>query len=237
MSGDKSVSDTIQEMLQTDFSSGLVLAKGYMASIGADNFWIGKKGGAINDDVPAGWHNYYLEQDFENIDPVLRAAYQVPSAHRWDAVIDRAVLTPAQKGFLCESESAGFHNGVSMPIAGPNGTLGYNVSVSGRTKDFDSGPNFRAIHAVTQVLMLSLPELMEHHPMSKVLLTPKEREAVQWAAAGKSYDEIKDQMNVSRSTVNKHIQSSMNKLGASNIVGLVAVALRVGEIDLDDFMG
>lgn len=230
-------SDAIDELLRLGFDDGFKVAKRYMSSIGAENFWIGNNGGAINDDVPTGWHEHYLEQQYEQIDPVLKAAYRIPSVHRWDSVINREILTKQQINFLEESAEAGFRDGISIPISGPKGRLIFNVSVSGRTRDFDSERPFRCIHGVVQVLMLSLPEMTEAPQLQVKILTRRERMAVEWAAVGKTYFEIGELMNISESTVKKHMQSAMVKLGVPNVVSLVSTALRLEEIQFDGFMG
>jgi DNA-binding CsgD family transcriptional regulator len=57
-------------------------------------------------------------------------------------------------------------------------------------------------------------------------LTRREREAVWWAARGKSAWEIGQILHISKRTVDEHIQKAARKLGAVNRTQAVAIALR-----------
>ncbi|MFC6050645.1 response regulator transcription factor, partial [Methylobacterium hispanicum] len=63
-----------------------------------------------------------------------------------------------------------------------------------------------------------------------VRLTPREREALQWAAAGKSEWEIGTLMAISEHGAEKHLRSVHRKLGAGSRTHAVAEALRRGLI-------
>lgn len=59
-------------------------------------------------------------------------------------------------------------------------------------------------------------------------LSAREREVLQWAAAGKTAWETGIIMSISDSTVNKHLDSAVKKLDCSNKVHAVAKALQAG---------
>jgi PAS domain S-box-containing protein len=61
-----------------------------------------------------------------------------------------------------------------------------------------------------------------------VKLTPREKEILGWVKQGKSYAEIAEILSISRRTIEFHIGNVMNKLGASNRVSAVVIAMRRG---------
>jgi len=63
-------------------------------------------------------------------------------------------------------------------------------------------------------------------------LTKREREVLQWTAAGKTSWEISQILGVAESTIIAHIKAAAAKLNTPNRVATVVVALRRGEISL-----
>jgi LuxR family quorum sensing-dependent transcriptional regulator len=62
------------------------------------------------------------------------------------------------------------------------------------------------------------------------ILTDREREVLQWAAAGKTASDTGIILDIAPDTVNKHIASAMRKLNACSRVQAVAESIRRGEI-------
>ncbi|MGH6842488.1 MAG: response regulator transcription factor, partial [Methylocella sp.] len=63
-----------------------------------------------------------------------------------------------------------------------------------------------------------------------ITLSPREREALQWAAEGKGDWEIGEVMNISEHGADKHLRSIRAKLGAINRTQAVAEGIRRGLI-------
>jgi LuxR family quorum-sensing system transcriptional regulator CciR len=61
-------------------------------------------------------------------------------------------------------------------------------------------------------------------------LTERERECLSWSAQGKSAWATSMILGVSENTVNFHLKSAMRKLGTTNRVQAVAIAVRAGLI-------
>ena len=61
-------------------------------------------------------------------------------------------------------------------------------------------------------------------------LTTRETDALTWVAAGKSDAEIAGIMDLSRKTINFHIENAKRKLGYTSRVTAIAAALRDGLI-------
>lgn len=62
------------------------------------------------------------------------------------------------------------------------------------------------------------------------VLTPREREVVQWVAQGKTSHEASIIIGISPRTIEQHVQAAMVKLGATNRVQLAVEAAKRGEI-------
>jgi LuxR family transcriptional regulator, transcriptional regulator of spore coat protein len=67
----------------------------------------------------------------------------------------------------------------------------------------------------------------ENHRM-RALLTERELDTLKWVLAGKTDWEIATILDVSRKTVNFHIENAKRKLGQSSRITAIAVALRDG---------
>jgi LuxR family quorum sensing-dependent transcriptional regulator len=63
-------------------------------------------------------------------------------------------------------------------------------------------------------------------------LTDREREILQWVAAGKSDDEIADILSIVTTTVTSHVENAKRKLDAFRRTYAVVQAIRLGEISL-----
>jgi LuxR family transcriptional regulator, quorum-sensing system regulator BjaR1 len=63
-------------------------------------------------------------------------------------------------------------------------------------------------------------------------LTPREREVLTWAAAGKSAWETATILSISQKTVTHHLDHIRRKLGVANTTQAVVAALRAGELKI-----
>jgi len=63
-------------------------------------------------------------------------------------------------------------------------------------------------------------------------LTPREREVLAWVARGKSAWEIGEILDITKRTVDEHVQTTVRKLGAINRTHAVALAIRDDVIDI-----
>jgi LuxR family quorum sensing-dependent transcriptional regulator len=63
-------------------------------------------------------------------------------------------------------------------------------------------------------------------------LSAREREILQWTAAGKTAWEISTILGVAESTINTHLRSVRQKLDAANIVHAIVEAIRRHEISI-----
>ena len=65
-------------------------------------------------------------------------------------------------------------------------------------------------------------------------LTPREREIVSLLATGLTGEQIATELLVSGETVRTHIRNAMQRLDAHTRAHLIAIAVRHGELQLED---
>jgi LuxR family transcriptional regulator, quorum-sensing system regulator BjaR1 len=83
----------------------------------------------------------------------------------------------------------------------------------------------------TDALRLGSRVLFDQPPAQNGL-KPRERDCLQWAAAGKTAAETATILGLSQHTVNQHVLAATARLGAVNRTQAVAKAIRSGLIDL-----
>jgi DNA-binding CsgD family transcriptional regulator len=88
---------------------------------------------------------------------------------------------------------------------------------------------------VTPHLHLALSNVFNKKQVeiTNVVLSPREKEVLDWLKQGKSSWAISIILDISERTVNFHAYNIMQKLGAVNRPQAVAVATRLGLIDID----
>ena len=75
---------------------------------------------------------------------------------------------------------------------------------------------------------------VERFSVAKPELTAREREILQWIVRGKSNKDIARELKISSRTVETHRAHIMEKLEAKNTAELIAIAHRLGLVDLMD---
>jgi DNA-binding NarL/FixJ family response regulator len=108
-------------------------------------------------------------------------------------------------------------------------------------KNIEPGELVRAIRSVVQGETYLHPDVMkkvvahmhlQHRP--SVLLTPREREVIEWMATPNTYKQIAGQLCVSEETIRSHAKSILEKLGQPNRAQALLAAIRMGLIELRD---
>jgi DNA-binding NarL/FixJ family response regulator len=76
-----------------------------------------------------------------------------------------------------------------------------------------------------------LDEFSQQDDKGHDLLTPREREVLQWVARGKTNREIADALVISENTVKNHMRNILSKLHLSNRAQAMTYALRKGLVN------
>jgi LuxR family transcriptional regulator, quorum-sensing system regulator BjaR1 len=174
---------------------------------------------------PLGWFELYSKEDYVRADPVIRLCRNTVQPFEWsEAPFDRE-KEPRAAEVMDRATDFGMMDGFCLPIHGING---YEACFSMSGVDLDLSPRTKpalhlmAMYAFERARQLLTP--LPHH--ARDLLTPREREALIWAAAGKSAADTGDILGITERTVTAHIVSACQKLDATNKTQAVARALQ-----------
>lgn len=184
----------------------------------------------IADGWPRGWSELYLKENLAKHDPVEQHCLRTVEPFEWgdapyadDDMAARSVMERA-----CDF---GMVKGFCVPIHYGDGS-GAAVSFAGERPDLDRGTrpalHLMALYAHHRIRTLLRPS----PPLENRVLSPREREVVLWAKAGKTDWEIGMILNISARTAHAHMQSAARKLNAVNRTSTIVNALRAGEITL-----
>jgi LuxR family quorum sensing-dependent transcriptional regulator len=185
----------------------------------------------ITERTPEGFRDLYIEERFYLVDHISRHARATHQPFRYnEAPYDRAEA-PAHHRFMQALQTFGMGEGLIVPV-GRRAATPTCVWLAGRHPDLDDASIVAAqlvsLFAASKAIALSQPSDPKV-PASP--LTSREREALRWAAAGKTSWEISMISGVSERAVNKVIADAMVKLDAATRIQAVVIAIRIGEIE------
>jgi DNA-binding CsgD family transcriptional regulator len=183
-------------------------------------------------DFPAGYVEAYRERRWDRIDPVIGYASRARHPFSWDDAAPPATLTSEQRRFLDECRSIGVHSGLTVPLHAPGNRVDL-ISVSLRSEHDVPRERRPFIYGMTVQAWLRHGELAAS-PEAKPapVLTARELECLAWAKDGKTNWEIGTILSISDRTVEFHLVNAMQKLGASNRIMAIVVAIQLGFLRL-----
>lgn len=207
-------------------------------SLMTDHIAIQRRAGhGIMLNYPEDWMKYYVEKDFEVIDPVRRNMYAAPGVFTWEGIMRYPSFTKAQRAFMKEGDEAGLHDGIGIPLRGPRGAI---AGIGAARSSVNEGLADKNLLARANLLSQQFYTVYLHHEMKRldakppqyVYLTDREQEIMKWLARGKTKSEVGDILNISEHTVHGHVKTALTKLDANNTTLGVMKALLIGLIQL-----
>lgn len=180
------------------------------------------------------WMGRYLDQDYSRIDPVVLGCFQRFTPVDWK----RLDWSPrAVKGFLGEAMDSGVGaQGFSVPIRGPAGQFAM-FTVNDRVDD-DTWDRFRS-RTLQDLLLIGhffnqrALEIEDNSPPPPATqLSPREIDALTLLGKGMNRGQASEYLKISEHTLRVYLESARFKLGASNTVHAVALALTHGLVIL-----
>ncbi len=180
---------------------------------------------------PDAWKMHYMRRNLHRIDPTIHKAALSIAPVDWSRFEQderfRAV-------FFAAHDFGVPRKGITIPIRGPYGDRGL-LSV---TRDCSDAEWERLIPEIIGELQMAAVHMhdavMRSDVISRALRRPKlsarEREVLQWVAAGKTMQDIGDILLISNRTVEVHLRSAREKLGALTTVQAVGRAIGLGLI-------
>ena len=178
------------------------------------------------------WVDRYIERGYERIDPVVQGCYKRFTPIDWKALDWSG--KPA-RDFMGEAVGAGLGNqGFSIPIRGPSGQF---ALFSANQKDKDDSWAKYTDERVGDLILIA------HYMNEKALeieggptqspvraLSPREKDTLTLLALGHNRAGVAEALSISENTLRVYIESARFKLGASNTVHAVAMAVTYGLI-------
>lgn len=180
------------------------------------------------------WTLHYDQSGYVDIDPVVRCGLTGLLPLDW-STIDRSC--PEVKRLCGEAWNGGTRQqGMSFPIRSLNGELAL-MSVNSDLADKEWAElkqcHMRDFHMFAHFFhnMVMRVEGVESRD-EKTPLSPRERECLQWAAAGKTVWETAQIIGIGEHTASAYIKSAMHKLNCVTKPQAVGRAVSLGLIDV-----
>ena len=182
---------------------------------------------------PDGWESGW--EQFTTVDPYYRACFDGTFPIDWTDV-QQGELSRAQRMACSYLGDFGLTRGITIPVHLPFGRFAVMSAIVDSTcrnwtniRAQSSDPLFKMMHVFTKAIHERHME--EQIPFAPVVhLTPREKECMRWASAGKTSSEIATIIGRSVETVRLHIKNSIAKLNATNRAQAVATAIQLGII-------
>lgn len=180
---------------------------------------------------PDAWKAHYMAHDLHLRDPALRAAGRSIAPVDWRRLVGldgyRDVFGPAMDFGIGRF-------GLTVPVRGPYGDVGM-LSVTGRMTEREWDARVARVVGDLQSVAVHIHDVvMRSDALSRSLrhpsLSPREREVLQWSAAGKSQQDIADILGLSVRTVEVHLSSVRTKLVALTTAQAVGRGIALGLI-------
>jgi DNA-binding CsgD family transcriptional regulator len=185
--------------------------------------------------VPVTWTDRYLEQSYQDDDPIIRECLASRLPLKWTEQLKTQVRSDREDMVLADALDFGIRRGLTVPIHGPGGELGIMSLYS----DLSDREFLQAVQTTQHDLHVM--SIHFHDAVQRTLaygeqipkpipLTDREVEILRWTASGKTAWEIGSILKISERTVNFHLQNLMGKLGVHNKTHAAAKAMSFGLI-------
>lgn len=177
------------------------------------------------------WSAHYMQNKFYEIDPTLLKARQSIAPVDWT----RLERSPEFQTVFRDARDFGISDrGLTIPVHGPYGDMG-GLSILRDCSDREWKHLIPKIIGDLQSAAVHLHDtVIQSDPLTRVLNAPslstREREILQWIAAGKSHQDVGDILMISHRTVEVHLRSARQKLNALTTPQAVGRAINLGLI-------
>lgn len=180
------------------------------------------------------WRATYDKEGLGYVDPTVTHCLEKTIPLLWTP---DCFANQAQKNMYEEATSYGLRSGIIFPIHGPNGEFGMLSFVSeylaNPKSQKDIMQDMGALSIIRDYVFESSKRFLTYqNGNANIVLTPREKEVLKWAMAGKSSWEISKILNCSESTINFHLSNTRVKFDVNTKQQAIIKALRMGIIQL-----
>ncbi|QIQ86152.1 LuxR family transcriptional regulator [Erythrobacter sp.] len=173
------------------------------------------------------WLDLYQRAEFRRDDPIPRRVLESGTMMTWREAMEAKPNTPANEAYFEAMRDHGLIHGFGVPLFGMHGRDAYAAIDFGRPIEEVSDSQLGLVRAIAQAAHQRVCVLIESAP-EKISLSEREREVLEWFTEGKSLSVTADIMGLSPDTVKTYARRIYAKLDASDRVGAVVKALRLG---------
>ncbi len=178
---------------------------------------------------PVAWSNRYLERNYIRDDPARLHLSRSLEPYTWREMVSCPDYNRQQKNIVYEAAEFGLKDGIIFPMPGLRSGPAL-VTIAGENDSVSHDDRMRlhlaAIYTHALVRKLSGKRRDELKPA----FSRRERECLQWYAAGKSEWEIGEILSISEKTANTYLERAKQKFGVATRKQAIVAALRSGVI-------
>lgn len=189
----------------------------------------------MRSNYPSKWREEYDRQNMRATDLTVEHCFKAVSPFVW---MPGSFKTTAQSAMYEGAAGHGLKAGVTLPIRGTGGEIGMLTCV----RDQAPGPDFH-MELLGQLGSLTLLRDIAFDAMRTYMhaaapsedvpvLTPRERDCLEWMVAGKTAWEIGRILGISEAGVNYHFGNLRTKFGVTRRNDVVIKAIRLGIVDV-----
>jgi LuxR family quorum sensing-dependent transcriptional regulator len=179
---------------------------------------------------PEEWVRRYVERDYIRNDPARLHMMRCVQPYSWREMAACEAYSKAQKNIVYEASEFGMKSGIIFPMPGLRSGPAM-ITIAGENEDVTDRDVIRlhlaAIYTHAIVRKLSGARLEKQEIPS---FSSRERECLQWYAAGKSEWEIGEILSISEKTANTYLERAKQKFGVATRKQAIVAALRSGVI-------
>lgn len=182
---------------------------------------------------PKTWIDRYVEAGYVEVDPTIKHCRNSILPLPWDK-LDTAAAPPQSARLFDEARQHGRAGGVTLPIHCGTKEFGL-LSLAFDPREKKAAEITAATLGQAQLIAAYMHEAMRKMAFSSLEppanpLSPRERECLEWTAAGKTSWEISRILPISENTVIFHLNNAKRKLDAVNRRQAIARAISSGFI-------
>jgi LuxR family transcriptional regulator, activator of conjugal transfer of Ti plasmids len=190
---------------------------------------------------PERWVQHYFSEGYLDDDPVVGEALRRQLPFSWSSIVKPEDLSQRQRRLMDEARDAEISDGMTIPLLG-HGVENAAVSLVA-PGDAKEAADFLHHHRHLLHLMalyfhskagtaLLEASLTAKSTRRRSILTPREREVLEWVARGKSAWEIASILEISEKSVEFHVDGVKRKLQVFNRTHAVVKAMVMGLISI-----
>jgi LuxR family quorum sensing-dependent transcriptional regulator len=179
---------------------------------------------------PRGWSGHHAKANHYADDPAAAWCRRTINPFEWSQAISPPKQSPPLAPLVPTAEDLGMKKGFLVPVIRATGSTSC-VTMAGERPELESRAK-RAVYMLSLYAHARAVSLLDCTDGAgpRRELTLREREVLQWIAAGKSSWDVSVILGISERTVNWLISRAARKLNAVNRTHAVVNAIRAGQI-------